>query len=68
MKGRDIDEQIKKAYRRALSGPDGEVLRKDLEYFANMQCHVPGDPYTTSFNDGRRMMARNFLLLGDESL
>jgi len=60
----EIDDQIKKAYRAALSGANGEVLRKDLEFYANKQSHVPGDPYTTAYNDGQRIMARNFLILG----
>lgn len=63
--GREIDQQIKKAYVRALSGADGEILRKDLEFFANKTSHVPGDPYTSAYNEGKREMARNFLLLGE---
>lgn len=65
MKGKEIDEQVKKAYRAALAGVNGDVIRKDLEYYANKQSHVPGDPYATAFNDGMRVMARNFLLLGE---
>ena len=64
-KSANITDEIKKAYLSALSGPNGEILRKDLEYYANMQCHVPGDPYTSAFNEGKRIMARNFLLLGE---
>lgn len=58
-------EDIKKAYRSALAGPNGKVIREDLEYTANMTCHVPGDPHTSAFNEGKRVMARNFLLLGE---
>ena len=57
--------QISKAYRSALAGPNGKVIRKDLEYYANMTCHVAGDPHTSAFNEGKRVMARNFLLLGE---
>ncbi len=63
--GRDIDAQIRKAYRSAFSGENGRVLREDLEFTANQQCHAPGDPYTSAFNEGKRIMARNFLLLGE---
>lgn len=65
MKGRQIDDEVRKAYRAALSGHHGEVIREDLEYYANQQSHVPGDPYTSAFNDGMRVMARNFLILGE---
>ena len=61
----EIDEEIKKAYRSALAGSNGETLRKDLEFYANMTCHVPGDPYSSAFNEGKRVMARNFLMLGE---
>lgn len=65
MKGREIEDQVRKAYIKALSGANGDILRKDLEYYANMDCHVPNDPYTSAYNEGRRIMARNFLLLGE---
>lgn len=61
---RDDEEQIKKAYRAAfLAG--GEVMRNDLEYYANQKCHVPGDPHTSAYNEGMRIMARNFIMLGE---
>lgn len=64
-KSAEISDELKKAYRSALAGPNGKVIRKDLEYTANMTCHVPGDPHTSAFNEGKRVMARNFLLLGE---
>jgi hypothetical protein len=57
--------EISKAYRSVLAGPSGKIVRKDLEYTVNMTCHVPGDPHTSAFNEGKRIMARNFLLLGE---
>ena len=62
--GREEDEQIRKAYAAALSGKNGEILIKDLRYYANKTSHTPGYPYTTAYKDGQRTMARNFLLLG----
>lgn len=60
-----VDEQIRLAFRAALSGRNGDIIRKELEYYANMETHVPGDPHTSAYNDGKRIMARNFLLLGE---
>lgn len=67
-KNSEQTDEVKKAYRSALAGPNGEVIRKDLEFFANMTCHVPGDPGTSAFNEGKRVMARNFLLLGEDDV
>ncbi len=64
---REDQEQIKAAYRRILSGPDGEVVRSDLEYYANKQSHAPGDSHQTAFNDGMRVMARNWLAMAGEA-
>lgn len=64
-KSGEISDELKKAYRSALAGPNGLVIRKDLEFYANMTCHVAGDPHTSAFNEGKRIMARNFLLLGE---
>ena len=66
-KNAEITDELKKAYRAALSGPNGAVIRKDLEFTANMTCHVPGDSHSSAFNEGKRVMARNFLLLGELS-
>ena len=60
-----VDEQIKKAYRAAFAGANGEILRKDIEFYANKSCHVPGDSHTSAYNEGMRIMARNWLLLGE---
>ncbi len=67
-KSAERDEQIRVAYRAAMSGPNGDVIRKDLEFYANKSSHVPGDPYTSAYNEGRRVMARNFLLLGEDDV
>ena len=64
-KASEIDDELKKAYRSALAGPNGKIIRKDLKYQANRNCHVPGDPYTSALNEGKRIMARDFLLLGE---
>jgi len=50
-----------------MSGANGEIIKKDLRYYANKESHVPGDPYTSAYNEGKRVMARNFLLLGEEN-
>ena len=56
-------KKLKAAWRIALAGAHGEIIMEDLEMFANQRSHVAGDPYTTAFNDGMRMMARNILTL-----
>ena len=55
-------ETRRTAYRACFLGPDdrpsldGEVVLADLKRFcrANDSSFVPGDPYTTAFNEGRR--------------
>ena len=62
----DDNNELKKlqaAWRIALSGAHGEIVMADLKLYANQQSHVVGDPYTTAFNDGMRIMARNILTL-----
>ena len=61
---RDNEEQIKKAYRAAFIA-GGEVMLRDLEYWANQKCHTPGDSHTSAYNEGMRIMARNFIMLGE---
>lgn len=56
-------DKLQAAWRIALAGAHGEIIKNDLEVFANQRSHVAGDPYTTAFNDGTRMMARNILTL-----
>lgn len=56
-------DRIKAAWRIALAGSHGEIIMSDLKFYANQQAHVPGDPYTTAFNDGQRTMAQNILLM-----
>lgn len=48
-------EQNATILKRVFSGPDGDKAF-DLLYkeFADRNSHVPGDPYTTAFNEGQR--------------
>lgn len=43
------------AIKRAFTSPDGkrafDLLHKE---FADRSSHVPGDPYTSAFNEGQR--------------
>jgi len=41
--------------KRAFSGTDGDKVF-DLLYaeFADRSSHIPGDPYTSAFNEGQR--------------
>jgi len=55
-------ERVQAAWRIALAGHHGEIIMTDLKHYADRQSHVPGDPYTTAFNDGLRTMAKNILL------
>lgn len=58
----DLDK-LQTAWRIALAGAHGEIILSDLTLQANQQVHVAGDPYTSAFNDGMRIMARNILTL-----
>jgi len=64
--GRDIEDQVARAYQLLKTTAAWDVVKKDLEYYANMDCHVPGDSHTSAYNEGKRVMARNFLLLTEE--
>ena len=55
-------ERVTAAWRIALAGSHGEIIMNDLKNYSQMQVHVPGDPYSTAFNDGLRTMAMNILL------
>lgn len=55
--------KLQAAWRIALAGAHGEIILDDLKLYANQQVHVAGDPYTTAYNDGMRVMARNILTL-----
>ena len=43
-------------YRTIFEGPQGERVLADLCHRHGIfdPCHVPGDPYSTAYNDGRR--------------
>jgi len=55
--------KLQNAWRRAMVGPHSEIILNDLKFYANNQAHVPGDPYTTAFNDGMRTIANNIILM-----
>jgi len=59
-------EKLRNAWRLALGGAHGEIILRDLQYYINRQSHIPGDPYSTAFNDGQRSMATNILALIEE--
>ncbi len=56
-------DKVQAAWRTALAGHHGEIITNDLKHYAQMQVHVPGDPYSTAYNDGMRTMATNILIL-----
>jgi len=60
------DADIRKAFRHMLNGVDGDIIRDELEYYTNRRSHVPGDPTSTAFNDGQRMLAQNILSMADD--
>lgn len=62
VKENDELKRIQAAWRIALAGSHGEIIMDDLKLYANQQSHVAGDPYSTAFNDGQRIMARNILI------
>lgn len=43
-------------FRAVFSGAAGDRVLKDLTAFClgDGQCHVPGDPFDTAFNEGKR--------------
>lgn len=61
----DEERKIIAAWYMVMRGEYGELIRKDLEYYANRQSHYIGDPYETAFRDGQRMLAQNILLMAD---
>ena len=50
-------------YRTIFKGPQGERVLADLCHRHGIfdPCHVPGDPYTTAYNDGRRSVVVDLL-------
>lgn len=56
-------DKLAAAWQTALSGPHGDRIIKDLNFYARRQVHVPNDPYSTAFNDGLRTMATNILIM-----
>ena len=61
-----ITEKEKKRladYRSIFEGPQGERVLADLCHRHGIfdPCHVPGDPYTTAYNDGRRSVVVDLL-------
>ena len=59
-------DSLKNAWQAALAGEYGDTIIRDLKYYASRQVHTPGDPYTTAFNDGQRVMAANILQMVEE--
>ena len=61
-----ITEKEKKRladYRTIFEGPQGERVLTDLCHRHGIfdPCHVPGDPYSTAYNDGRRSVVVDLL-------
>ena len=50
-------------YRTIFKGPQGERVLADLCHRHGIfdPCHVPGDPYSTAYNDGRRSVVVDLL-------
>lgn len=58
-----------RAYRKLLQGEDWKIVLADLARtnFLSRPTIVPGDPVTTSYNEGRRMAVIDILtVLGSE--
>ena len=61
-----ITEKEKKRladYRTIFEGPQGQRVLADLCHRHGIfdPCHVPGDPYSTAYNDGRRSVVVDLL-------
>ena len=61
-----ITEKEKKRladYRTVFEGPQGQRVLADLCHRHGIfdPCHVPGDPYSTAYNDGRRSVVVDLL-------
>lgn len=65
--GREVAQKVDKAYELLfrLGGKESQVVLDDLRYFAERQCHVPGDPYSSAYNEGMRMMAQQIIDLAN---
>ena len=50
-------------YRTIFKGPQGERVLADLCHRHGIfdPCHVPSDPYSTAYNDGRRSVVVDLL-------
>ncbi len=50
-------------YRTIFEGPQGQRVLADLCHRHGIfdPCHVPGDPYSTAYNDGRRSVIVDLL-------
>ena len=50
-------------YRTIFEGPQGQRVLADLCHRHGIfdPCHVPGDPYSTAYNDGRRSVVVDLL-------
>lgn len=66
----DEVKKLQAAWRIALIGHHGEIIKNDLKFYATKQAHVPNDPYSTAYNDGMRTIATNILTMveGEENV
>jgi hypothetical protein len=71
---RRLDQRaLRDAYTQAFAGAAGKLVLADLMAFGHVgsPVHVPGDPLTTAFNDGKRRMVlriQKFLHMDDAEL
>jgi len=67
MPGQEVAAHVNRSYELLfrLGGKETEVVLDDLRYFAERQCHVPGDPQTSAYNEGMRMMAQTIINLAN---
>lgn len=51
------------AYQQVFDTPAGDMVQKDILRFCGVLevDHVPGDPYTTAFNSGKRAAALHII-------
>lgn len=50
-------------YRHVFGSPEGKQVLRDILRFCgiNADPHVPGDPFTSAYNNGRQRVARHII-------
>ena len=57
-------KRIIQAYRNAFMSPEGVIVINDMiRAYLMRDSHVPGDPYTSAYNDGQKALVLSLLAI-----